>query len=576
MQLLWQIPAQAPPEELVDIRTDSSDNAGMSLRLMAGFLFILLLAPIPAQSRDNDRLALVFLESAIEAYASGNQALTQELVARSLAFSGRFGDAHYLDALFALQENLPREALEKFLTAREKGGLLHFSEEELSVQIASLLYRLGDYQALLDLVLPEAGQGLLFEHPDLAYYALQAIERSGQGGNYSSRTDRILRAFPDDLRVLEAGEPRSLPPSLFLEQRMEQEARLGDTFLDALPAFVDRLGPGESRMSWIKRYWQSGGEDLDRLLAYYIEDVAEDAPRLQAVVHEKILAREFKDLDAFRAIVSALEDSQYRDMLLNMYTHLSGTLYRDENLDGYRDSEFQFLNGLLQRVILDRDQDGLAEVLVNFNTSLPVDLSIFTDEKAWNISYGHYPFVEFLEAVHFQEESREQWILPSLNTSLLALEDRTDTQDFSSLRIPELKSMEEISESLGRIIQDLESLAFRKDLSQAQPPLLQEVRGLDPVYRRVDADGNGLFEGYQVFLDGGTHILDYRDLDEDGWYELGMMDGLETVFYREADYSQAEYLDPERASRMDPPDAAIQELFETYQVIVGRRSPGKR
>ena len=559
----------------MDKRIETSDNAGMSRKLIAGFFLGLVLASGPTElvaAQSYRDIAAEYLQAAVDAHNSGNNQATQELVSRSLSFARDFSDALYLDSLFAFQGQRFKIVEAQLREAIELGNFIYFSDEQAYVMLSELLFRVRKYEDLLESALSESRTHLRFENPDLGYFVLESINRLGQRSRYPAIIEDIETAFPDRLRILLAAEDPALPPSLRMEQLLASANPTDRTYLSVLRDFIFRLGPGESRIRWIQQYWRAGGDDDDRILSLYLEDVAADPPRLEAAVLEKLPGRAFSNYDGLQDIVSLLRSTRYGELADSVARGIDWPLHRDLNGDGIADQEVYYKDGEVRQWTIDRDQDGLSELLVNYREGMATDLSVFLGEQQWVASYGEYPYLSSIERAPVPDAARTQWLLPDLRVSLNTegVLDAPPKPDAPRRLVP--PNEEVILETLQRIVQDITELSYRLDTRRDGLVEAVQQRGLQTVYRRTDRDGNGIFEEYEVFLrDSGT-FLSYLDSDEDGWFELCQVDGYSGMLVRQKSLGIGEYLSVDTGRIVAPPSQLQDTLLRTYQVIVSGRS----
>jgi len=92
-------------------------------------------------------------------------------------------------------------------------------------------------------------------------------------------------------------------------------------------------------------------------------------------VNELFAGRENRELDVevIRDVYANLRGGEAREKMRRNLLSFSGVIIEDDDVDGYRDSQTFYANGLITRYEYDADQDRLAEWDIRFNAGVPAD-----------------------------------------------------------------------------------------------------------------------------------------------------------------------------------------------------------
>jgi hypothetical protein len=235
----------------------------------------------------------------------------------------------------------------------------------------------------------------------------------------------------------------------------------------------------------------------------------------------------------------------------------TGSRISDRNRDGYYEQKWEYGEGILIRWISDQDQNGIAEVIVDFADGVPSRVELRGGEGTASLSY-RYSEYPFLEAATFSSETtrREYSLVPfvlrrpafeSINPETFALQLREDLragEDFIRRNAYETVEFAADSPRALRRIHLLEGRIVRVDewpdsagtftrtiiYASAQP--VEGIRDLDgdgnPEIREqfrngqlwkiaLDQDGDGVNEFEQI-IEGDSRQM-YWDYNDDGLYD---------------------------------------------------------
>ena len=376
----------------------------MSYSPVAWTLAILLLAATAAfpQVRETDRAAAEqYLAQARGRAAAGSWAQATALLDCSLEFFPEFSESCLLYGRIRLRDQAGTRAGLDWLTRALAAGTWTVTDpREASTELAGVLVRTRRYAearpvlAALEarpVAAPGSNPGLgARDNPDAALLWGRTLSGLGDAPGAARHLELALARYPRDARLylelarvrqalrqtgraleaLSRGR-RALPgaPQLTLEaarlereragrlELLEEYVRQGGTDPSAA-ALALTLGPRDPR-PWLERFLAWGGNaalrPLDDLLAYYR---TLPPPLLQAV-------REY-----------------------------TGLRLLDADEDGFYEERYQLRSGSLAAWTKDRDQDGVAEAEVLFESGSPRSLAAGSLEYR----YSEYPFLDQVTA----------------------------------------------------------------------------------------------------------------------------------------------------------------------------------
>jgi tetratricopeptide (TPR) repeat protein len=271
-------------------------------------------------------------------------------------------------------------------------------------------------------------------------------------------------------------------------------------------------------------------------------------------------------LDALLDLVDAEEIAEQT----RVYT---GTRIRDRNRDGYYEQRYEYREGILTRWISDQDQDGIAEVIVDFEDGVPRNVTLRDGEVSPQLEYRfrEYPFLE--SAAFASGSSRREYrmvpytvrrpvfvsisagqylleILPGLSSDEDSLRQNAyQRTEYSTNEAYPARSVRRVHLLEGRTVRvdelpDSAGNFTRTVFYEASVPV-EGVRDLDgdgnPEIRELfrngrlwkitlDQDGDGMKEFEQIIESGSDWM--YWDYNDDGLYDSRVFTGSDGTLVR--------------------------------------------
>jgi tetratricopeptide (TPR) repeat protein len=482
----------------------------MSANRVAWTLALLLAAAAGfPQGRQSDRTAAErYLDQARLQVSAGAWSQAAALLERSLEFFPEYSEACLLQARLALREQEGTRAGRDWLARALASGTWTVTDpRQASTELAAVLVRTRRFAevrpVLASLSDGASGPGLgAWGNPDAALLWGRALLGLGDPSAASRHLELALARYPRDPRLyLELARARQAlrqtAGALEVLSR-GQRALPGSPELTLAAARVerDRL----RRLELLEEYSRRGGNNpAAAALALSLR------PRNPASWQEHFLA--WGGTAAARPLADLL--ALYRtppQPLLAAVQGYSGPRILDEDEDGFYEERYELQDGGLRGWVLDRDQDGIADVRVRFEAGLPQSL----EAGGLEYRYSSYPWLDGITArderglrIYELPPYRERLVLfagsPPFGSALLRL---------SSGRWPAEAAVARLASAMRETSTGLEGPERRYSLLGGQVVRLEEAPDSSGRYGRV------------VEYSRGQPAAGRRDLDRDGIFEV--------------------------------------------------------
>ncbi|NCN04883.1 MAG: hypothetical protein GW949_04570 [Spirochaetales bacterium] len=483
----------------------------------------------------------------------------------SLEFFPNNSDALYLKAVILHEQgDIPR-ATDLLLQSLEAKTLKAYSYDQVRLLYISLLHRQKQYDEVIALFEEEFLPFGAFSRSHEAFLFLDSLVRTNRRNEYQEYFDQAIRQFPEDPRFRVLNDSTFRPPLLVTEEFLRLQAATRNSYLDAMKLFIYQLLPGETRLNWIQKYWQFGGSIDDMILAFYFEDLQGDEFRIETAYQDLFLLHQPRNLDALQSMFRVVESGPEKQALERYLENPPFQLVRDLNWDGYYEEYFTVVNGQIQSWYLDENQDGLNEIEIHFENSIPRQMYVLSRDKRIRVVFLEYPFVNLVERFTTDGHSDTiRFFLPLLDHSL----ELFDPMVSLGLTFPEspysIVLDENFSTLLGAFLSIVPEVAHRIEWIEDGVP--REVGFIGPQESRILIDRDGGRNQEITIFDYPSRnlVLEFYDPNEDGWYELVRARGINGIYLKDL-HTQGQFI-PFFGSDVpeDVSEDSIQ-LFQEYQ-----------
>jgi hypothetical protein len=336
---------------------------------------------------------------------------------------------------------------------------------------------------------------------------------------YSGDADEALLAardrFPNDPRFFLIELTDEPIPSLRYREELERLIRNTSDHADALLATVLRYAetaPTAAENAWaVDTYSAMGGDDPAIAIA---AGRFSDATPVDLFLNLGGAARR----DLLDRVTESAGDEL--DMLTTALTAFTGIATVDDDSDGYWEERLTVDNGMVHRWEVDRNQDGVSELVVEFGAESPERVETMTELGPATVVYDLYPYVESVERRYMDGRLRTIVRPRSLRYAILdGLPDDGPRYDSAmSVRLPPPALDIDAIDRTAIAVEEL-----------GPDGVVTERRYLQSgmVSRSVaDTDGDGSWDRLTV-MDEGEPSAALWDIDGDGYFEVaeGYVDG---------------------------------------------------
>ncbi|MDR1179109.1 MAG: hypothetical protein LBK44_01280 [Spirochaetales bacterium] len=364
------------------------------------FLTILLFGfalTVPRIFADS-RVARLYFEEGRKRAQAGSRQDALGLTASALVFRSAYSDALFLKSTLLAQERETRlPALEAARGAVEADTWEFYSSRDGRRHLCRLLADMRLYREALDFL--DSPEVFAAASPVAEEYGIRLRCSRGLGEEKKLRQtlSEALAAFPNEAVFLELFFNISDPLLPETVRRFELVRLEPEKHLSAIAAYIRSVGnsDGALRLAW--DYFRAGGTDPAVSCLLIEKNLADPAREIERFVSFGGLGR----MELLRKLSTALRP-RYPALLAEALSAFSGTVILDEDGDGIPEEEFLVEAGKPVRWKIDRNQDGLDEVIVDFSQStlLPSQAVYRGPDAGMMCAYAVYPYVE--EALYYE------------------------------------------------------------------------------------------------------------------------------------------------------------------------------
>lgn len=483
------------------------------------------------------------------------------LLAQARQSGDNDGDILYLSAIACLKSNDDAASALGFLSiALSSGGFSAYSEREALDLYAALLIRLKRYdEALAALTIRSSGtRGSPELDPE--YRRLRALAFLGKGLKVEAAVELLsaVNRFPEDPRFAR----------IFFERYREAPSTaairsLGELLVRRLPSLISKdsalailaapfMLNAAAREDSLRAFRASGARSTWstlRCLEYGLLDEVMAVGEFFAI-SPKI------DVEELRFLGNQLRSDEGKKALTRALASFSGHLENDRDGDGFAEELAEYDSGSLVSWSLDEDQDGWRETEVALKGGIPQHCRVQSDTICVDVEYGDYPYIaglsfrdcvespdildvssEFnrriIEGIHYQFAPESLAYAPVLLQAYPSSLEKTiflprpSHEDLPSARAAAADCLEMDYSQDGMLWVfsiDKARVVRRERYSSGKPYSILEYSQGWPDEERVDSDGDGYFETlrkYRPKSDGGDSSVSsvLLDIDRDGIFE---------------------------------------------------------
>ncbi len=485
-------------------------------RTWGAVVVCLLLVPPAASGTEADRdIALLYVETAYDAYEEGRLDRARRLADVAREFAPESSDSLYLAALIAAENRREtRSAIELAGRAAERGAWRLFDQLHANVLRARLWNRVGE---------PEEADRILAEtHLSPAMPAdlrasshferARALDAMGREAERDGIVELAADRFPDDPRFFWFALRSEAFPSMEYRRRLERfldiDARssYGPDVDDLLFEYGMRA-PVAKEAAWALEMLEEREWGEARIAELWLE-----------VDPERALER-FVELDGWsdyrtgRELLARL-DEEAAERLLDRAKSFSGVSTIDNDRDGMWNERITADAGVIERWERDADQDGVAELDLELSGGEPASVRLASPGlPAVELEYEQYPFVS--SARMSTEVGSEVFVLRPRSVRFETVVDLPASGPLFASDMALADAPRAIERS------ELVAASVRIDLQRDDETVFERVYREGGAAREIlrDANGDGAWD-HLILTDGGFATSGVRDLDNDGYFEV--------------------------------------------------------
>ncbi len=362
-------------------------------------ILIVFLFPVKLPAQENEQIARLYLDKADQLLRSGDIAGAVELAEASLQFVPENSDALFLLASEKYNDRSSSyTVIELCQQALRFAAWRVYSESDCVLLLSNVYDRAKQYTRVIELLEPEIGKVGVSSRA-LFLYAKALIE-SGKRDRGQMVLQRGIALYPDIpllrrllVRIDEAY--REKLTGAFLN---------GNYFYDhyetVLVDLIQLSVSAEEKQELIKIYRDNGGsspvvvlEELDSM-----EGDNRDPDRVNELLELFAGSGGFENaLLTFRFTELARELDLF-EKASALAGEFTGNTILDSNSDGYFEILYKYEQGLLQRMVVDFNQDGITEYDITFREGKPDKVEGTKGGSYISMMFSRYPFAEKLIA----------------------------------------------------------------------------------------------------------------------------------------------------------------------------------
>jgi len=468
--------------------------------------YLLLGTQTPAQEAFNRsaefRIAHGYFQQAQVLFREGRYEAATEMLEVSLEFFPDYSDAAYLSAQVYLREQETTwRAIEYLERAVQSGTWAETQSLSGAAELIRAYVRTARYREARQLfsAFEETGLGGRGS-PDLSALWARTLIGLGQSAEAQTFLSEAIRRFPQSPQIY----------TLLAEVLVLRGSRRAAG--DILQRGIKEI-PGEAELLYRLAALERDPQKRRELVEAYLRAGGSDPGAALLVITGGGGDRQRRYVDLFFRLggntrigyLDELLDSVSMQEISERTGAYTGARIRDENRDGYYEQRYEYQEGILIRWISDQDQNGIAEVIVDFKDGIPRHVTL----PGVEYGYGEYPFLE--SAAFTYGNSRRQYRMVPYTVRRPAFISASGSQYLLEHRL-DLNAGEDLIRQ--NAYQSTEYLGN-------EPSPARRVHLLKGRIVRVDEmpDSSGNFTR-TVFYEASLPVEAIRDLDGDGNPEI--------------------------------------------------------
>ncbi len=469
----------------------------------------------------NQLLSELYFRYAVKEFNGSSMDSALRLSEIALSFDPASSDSRLLTAKILLKQKKYREAVSEAETALLNHTWNYYNDIEGRVFLAGVQYRLGEAAAAYVNLLPY--KTFLTSKPDTAELFLKIEQVLGKDDDAASIARRFSREGFAQRILAERDE----------QWRNEALARLidgkGDVpyyTRDALQVLIllDSGRNCSTLLSYYKRRW---GQDR----FYAVHSLCLPGADIQGILAALFTSGTTIRRDEIRQIKKILDS---RNILYSVKEYFRGKRFSvsdDRTGDGISDMVTSIVDGRIQRVDFDMDQDGQADYSV-YCTSGAVHRVEISKKTSVAITYLHYPYVETYR-ISGKGTERSYVIVPySVKLPLIILPEQPVLQPAAVnpyVALPSVYTLEKNAskftekDAAAGTVMDAERVSSQDTIvsflnSRGKIFKKREYSGLQLRNQTEDINGDGVPDLFFTYHDGRCASMSY-DENHNGYPE---------------------------------------------------------
>ena len=475
-------------------------------------MVVLLTGAVTADTTSlNRQIATLFTEVINESTDPGT---ALELVNDALEFNPQSSDALLLRAY--INRNAQDRTISAVADLEQALSINRFStidDLQAIVLLAELRARTGEWAAARSLV-QDADLNRPETDPDIRARALFVLARAlfelDEGAEADRVTSNARNLFPDDPRFFLLELERDDIPGFRYRRELERLFRTNGadpSYLAALLRYAV-TAPTPAEQEWAAHaYLNHGG--ANPLISFAL---ARSSDTDYVEVFESLGG--YSRRDVYQLLLTASSDDE-ANRLRDAASEFSGISHDDENNDGFWEERVTVSAGFVVRWEVDRNQDGVPEIVVHLADGEPVRAIVLQNDIPVTVVYDKYPACGLVEYPNGTGATRHILVPYSLTVRVpeelppgpLGLESAIRVSN--SFRGVDLEAASRASSSIHEL--DSSGIAG-ESRSYADGALVRVSR---------DRNGDGSPDELVVYANGlPSRAL--RDIDFDGYFELAV------------------------------------------------------
>jgi tetratricopeptide (TPR) repeat protein len=462
---------------------------------------------------DDKDIALNYVAQADRLYAAGNSGEAEKLLLSSLEFWPGFSESCFL--LYRINcsnQATTRKGFDYLLLAIKNGSWKYTEPSLAQRELGKIYLQTRRFAEAKTVLLKDLNRRL--EDPLVYYYLIRSLGSLHESALFERTLGEALDRFPQysDFYITAAryynGIGQNKKAVDFIDNGISEIP--DDEYLLLVKSTLSNNS--EEKKTLLNRYFAKKGEKPEA----YVEAIRAKlgTPSMYIGLFIEKGGLHYADLlDELNRLVSA-NDKKIIATAMGKY---NGDSIVDEDGDGLFEERYVYKNGKLQIFQLDRNQDGIPEIELLFESGKPEKLS-FADSETHVVSciYSAYPFLKSVS--FFNSITEKKYILLPTAYSIRIVDFPAAKSGSGSNEPIRLK----INQTIKIPSEDrISAAAFRVDeytLPSFFPGKSSDLLSGKTILVKIDESGNHRYD-HIINYANNLPVSGVRDLDSDGEFE---------------------------------------------------------